>query len=78
MHGDVENNAAFQKDVKDGTYDAWAKKMSDSFNSSGVTGTPTAKLDGKTFTVAGSSFSGTGIMPAAQFTAGVDKQFGVK
>jgi protein-disulfide isomerase len=72
----LKDNAAFQKNVKDGKFDAWAKKMSDSFNSSGVQGTPTAKLDGKTFTVAGQSFSGNGIIPVAQLTAEFDKVFG--
>ncbi len=74
----LKNNAAFQKAVKNGTYDGWAKKMSDSFNSSGVTGTPTAKLDGKNFPVAGNTFPGTGIIPDAQFTAGLAKAFGTK
>jgi protein-disulfide isomerase len=37
----------FVKDVKNGTYKAWAKKVSDAFDSSGVSGTPTLKLDGK-------------------------------
>ncbi|MBY8886151.1 DsbA family protein [Streptomyces sp. PTM05] len=74
----LKNNATFQKNVKDGTYDAWAKKMSDSFNSSGVQGTPSAKLDGKDFTVAGNSFAPTGIIPVSQLTQQLDKAFGTK
>ncbi|MEV6794646.1 thioredoxin domain-containing protein [Streptomyces sp. NPDC051320] len=50
----LKDNAAFQKAVKNGTYDAWAVKMSTKFDKSGVTGTPTLKLDGKKLTQAGS------------------------
>lgn len=46
----LKGNAAFQKKVKDGTYDAWAMKMSAAFDKSGVQGTPTLKMDGKTLT----------------------------
>lgn len=46
----LKGNAAFQKNVKDGTYDAWAMKMSETFGKSGVEGTPTLKMDGKTLT----------------------------
>jgi protein-disulfide isomerase len=46
----LKNNKAFQKAVKDGTYDKWALDMSATFNKSGVTGTPTLKMDGKTLT----------------------------
>lgn len=76
---ELKGNAAFQKAVKSGTYDGWAKKMSASFNSSGVTGTPTAKLDGKNFEVAGNAFpKSNGIIPDAQFTSSVNKAFGIK
>ncbi len=68
----LKGNAAFQKAVKDGTYDTWAQKMSDSFNTSGVTGTPTAKLDGKTVNVV----TNTGIMPAEQLMASIKQQIG--
>ncbi|WP_369237957.1 thioredoxin domain-containing protein [Streptomyces sp. R21] len=44
----LKNNKAFQKAVKDGTYDKWALTMSAKFNDSGVQGTPTLKMDGKT------------------------------
>ncbi|MFF3905288.1 DsbA family protein [Streptomyces sp. NPDC001848] len=46
----LKDNAAFQKAVKDGTYDKWALDMSDVFNKSGVQGTPTLKMDGKKLT----------------------------
>ncbi|WP_329500082.1 DsbA family protein [Kitasatospora herbaricolor] len=38
---------AFTKAVTEGTYAPWAAKVAEAFNSSGVTGTPTVKLDGK-------------------------------
>ncbi|GAA1364902.1 DsbA family protein [Streptomyces beijiangensis] len=47
----LKDNAAFQKAVKGGTYDAWAMKMSAKFDKSGVQGTPTFKMDGKAVTV---------------------------
>ncbi|MFG2623648.1 DsbA family protein [Streptomyces sp. NPDC048473] len=46
----LKGNKAFQKDVKDGTYDNWAMKMSAAFDKSGVQGTPTLKMDGKALT----------------------------
>jgi protein-disulfide isomerase len=46
----LKGNAAFQKAVKDGTYDKWALDMSAKFDKSGVNGTPTLKMDGKTLT----------------------------
>jgi protein-disulfide isomerase len=46
----LKDNAAFQKAVKDGTYDKWALDMSAKFDKSGVNGTPTLKMDGKTLT----------------------------
>ncbi len=41
----LKNNKTFQKDVKDGTYDAWALEMSKTFdtNKDGVNGTPTPR-----------------------------------
>ncbi len=75
----LKGNAAFQKAVKDGTYDTWAKKMSDSFNSSGVQGTPTVKLDGKTIEVTGQSFPPPmGVIPSAQLTQAIDQRIGAK
>ncbi|MCC9310980.1 DsbA family protein [Kitasatospora sp. RB6PN24] len=55
----------FTKAVKDGTYKTWAGKVSDAFNASGVTGTPTLKLNGKQLTVFDNQ--GTTITPA-QYT----------
>ena len=42
---------AFEQAVKNGTYKPWAQQVSNAFNNSGVTGTPTLKLNGKTITV---------------------------
>ncbi|MFF0436499.1 DsbA family protein [Streptomyces sp. NPDC004327] len=50
----LKGNAAFKKNVEDGTFDAWAMKMSKTFDKSGVTGTPTLKMDGKALTAEGS------------------------
>ncbi|WP_030748348.1 DsbA family protein [Streptomyces griseus] len=50
----LKANAAFRKDVEEGTFDAWAMKMSKTFEESGVTGTPTLKMDGRTLTAEGS------------------------
>ncbi|MCA1220515.1 thioredoxin domain-containing protein [Streptomyces sp. 8L] len=49
----LKGNATFQKDVKDGTFDAWALKMAAKFNKDGYTATPTFKVDGKTLSVPG-------------------------
>ncbi|MEU9847666.1 DsbA family protein [Streptomyces sp. NPDC047985] len=46
----LKGNKEFQKNVEDGTFDAWAMKMSAAFDKSGVQGTPTLKMDGKTLT----------------------------
>ncbi|MFC9928877.1 DsbA family protein [Streptomyces sp. NPDC127190] len=45
----LKNNAKFQDAVKKGTYDAWAMRMSKTFddNKDGVSGTPTFVMDGK-------------------------------
>ncbi|MFC8717740.1 thioredoxin domain-containing protein [Kitasatospora sp. NPDC057198] len=44
---------AFTKAVTEGTYRGWAAKVSTAFDKSGVSGTPTVKLDGKTLAVIG-------------------------
>ncbi|MFI8823035.1 DsbA family protein [Streptomyces sp. NPDC053431] len=49
----LKGNAEFRKNVENGTFDAWAMKMSKTFDKSGVTGTPTLKMDGKTLTAEG-------------------------
>ncbi|MER6679761.1 thioredoxin domain-containing protein [Streptomyces olivaceoviridis] len=46
----LKGNAAFQKAVKDGTYDRWALEESKIFDKDGISGTPTLKMDGKTLT----------------------------
>ncbi|MFD8033254.1 DsbA family protein [Streptomyces sp. NPDC059717] len=66
----LKGNAAFQKAVKDGTYDKWALDMSDVFNKSGVQGTPTLKMDGKTIT---GSDGQNAPMTVAEFTTAMDK-----
>ncbi|MBT2468755.1 DsbA family protein [Streptomyces sp. ISL-66] len=43
----LKDNAEFKKDVEDGKYNRWALEMSKAFEKSGVTGTPTLKMDGK-------------------------------
>ncbi|KOG08758.1 MULTISPECIES: DsbA family protein [Streptomyces] len=65
----LKGNAAFKKHVEDGTFDAWAMKMSAAFDASGVTGTPTLKMDGKPVTVAGSD---NPPMTPAEFTTAID------
>ncbi|MFD3913183.1 DsbA family protein [Streptomyces sp. NPDC058603] len=66
----LKGNKAFQKDVTDGTYDAWAMKMSAAFDKSGVKGTPTLKLDGKQLTAEGTE---NPPMTVAEFNAAVTK-----
>jgi protein-disulfide isomerase len=46
----LKGNTKFQNAVKNGTFDKWALDMSAKFDDSGVTGTPTLKMDGKTLT----------------------------
>ncbi|MGW0392392.1 DsbA family protein [Streptomyces sp. NPDC003042] len=60
----LKGNAEFKKAVEDGTYDRWAMEMSKAFGKSGVTGTPTLKMDGKKID--------TPRTPEA-FTAAIDK-----
>ncbi|WP_306326706.1 thioredoxin domain-containing protein [Streptomyces venezuelae] len=65
----LKGNAEFKKNVEDGTFDAWAMKMSKAFDDSGVTGTPTLKMDGKKVTTAGSD---NPPMTAAEFDTAID------
>ncbi|MGW4278153.1 DsbA family protein [Streptomyces seoulensis] len=46
----LKGNAAFQKAVKEGTYDRWALEEAKIFDKDGISGTPTLKMDGKTLT----------------------------
>ncbi|MFB6990061.1 DsbA family protein [Streptomyces sp. NPDC056178] len=66
----LKGNKDFQKDVEDGTYDSWAMKMSAAFDKSGVRGTPTLKMDGKTLT---DGKSENAPMTVADFNTAIDK-----
>ncbi|MFE3905269.1 DsbA family protein [Streptomyces sp. NPDC059153] len=66
----LKGNQAFQKDVKDGTFDNWAMKMSGAFEKSGVQGTPTLKMDGKPLT---GSDGKNAPMTAAEFNTAITK-----
>ncbi|MEE6269244.1 thioredoxin domain-containing protein [Streptomyces diastatochromogenes] len=69
----LKGNAAFQKAVKDGTYNAWAMAMSKEFDShKDVRSTPTIKLNGK---VLGTETAQGPVAPssAADFSAQVEK-----
>ncbi|MET8627616.1 thioredoxin domain-containing protein [Kitasatospora sp. NPDC004669] len=65
----------FTKAVQDGTYKPWAGKVNDAFNSSGVSGTPTLKLNGKQLTVFDSQ--GNPITPA-QYTELIQQTIAAK
>ncbi|MEV7026430.1 thioredoxin domain-containing protein [Kitasatospora sp. NPDC093558] len=64
---------AFVKAVNEKTYAPWAAKVADAFNDSGVQGTPTVKVDGKTITL----FSGQNTATPDQFTAQVKQAAGL-
>jgi protein-disulfide isomerase len=42
----LEGDKEFEEAVKNGTFDAWAMKISSKFEKAGIEGTPTLKLDG--------------------------------
>ncbi|MEV7777488.1 thioredoxin domain-containing protein [Kitasatospora sp. NPDC088351] len=65
---------AFVKAVNDRTYAPWATKVADAFSSSGVTGTPTVKLDGKPITL----FSGNRAVTPEEFTAQIKQATGAQ
>ncbi|MFJ6994141.1 DsbA family protein [Streptomyces sp. NPDC003090] len=67
---ELKDNAAFEKNVENGTFDAWALKMSETFDKSGVKGTPTLKMDGKLVTDAGGK---NAPMTAPEFTQAIEK-----
>ncbi|GGQ25896.1 thioredoxin domain-containing protein [Streptomyces roseolilacinus] len=67
---ELKDNKEFEKNVEEGTFDAWALKMSLTFDKSGVTGTPSLKMDGKPVTDANGK---NAPMTAAEFTAAMDK-----
>ncbi|MBI0296432.1 DsbA family protein [Streptomyces sp. PRKS01-29] len=66
----LKTNASFREAVRAGTYDPWAKKMTADFDASGVSGTPTVKLDGSQLTGGGGSTP----MTATEFTEAVNEQ----
>ncbi|ANW20643.1 DsbA family protein [Streptomyces clavuligerus] len=66
----LKDNAQFEKDVKEGTFDAWAMKMSATFEKSGIEGTPSLRMDGKLVTTEGSK---NAPQTPEQFRAAVDK-----
>ncbi|GFH35126.1 DsbA family protein [Streptomyces pacificus] len=66
----LKSNAEFKKNVENGTFDAWALKMSETFDDSGVTGTPTLRMDGKKVVAEGSE---NAPMTVEQFNTAVDK-----
>ncbi|MFB7637003.1 thioredoxin domain-containing protein [Streptomyces sp. NPDC056149] len=69
----LKGNAAFEKAVKDGTYNAWAMAMSKNFDShKDVRSTPTVKMNG---TVLGTQSAQGPVAPSsvADFNAQVDK-----
>ncbi|MGA5817902.1 DsbA family protein [Kitasatospora sp. NPDC094028] len=65
---------AFVKAVQDGTYAPWAAKVAAAFNDSGVTGTPTVKVDGKTVDV----FGDKALVSPEEFTARVKQAAGLQ
>ncbi|MFF5531044.1 thioredoxin domain-containing protein [Streptomyces cinerochromogenes] len=65
----LKGNAAFQKAVKEGTYDRWALEESKIFEKDGISGTPTLKMDGKTLTGADGK---TAPMSVAEFNTALD------
>ncbi|MFF8033944.1 DsbA family protein [Streptomyces sp. NPDC016626] len=66
----LKGNKEFQADVKDGTYDKWALEMSEVFDDSDASGTPTLMMDGKKVT--GSDGESTP-MTVDEFSAAIDK-----
>ncbi|MER7043471.1 DsbA family protein [Streptomyces jumonjinensis] len=67
---ELKNNAEFKKDVEKGTFDAWAMKMSKTFDDSGVEGTPTLRMNGKKLTAEGTD---NPPMTVEQFNAAYEK-----
>ncbi|MFF3497555.1 thioredoxin domain-containing protein [Streptomyces sp. NPDC003247] len=65
----LKGNTKFQNAVKNGTYDKWALEMSATFDDSGVSGTPTLKMDGKTLT---GSDGQNAPMTVADFTTAIE------
>jgi protein-disulfide isomerase len=70
----LKGNKAFQKDVRDGTYDKWALTMSEKFGEDGekygFQGTPTLLMDGKKITGADGK---NAPMTAQEFNTAIEK-----
>ncbi|MYW66268.1 thioredoxin domain-containing protein [Streptomyces sp. SID8379] len=68
----LKDNKAFQKAVRNGTYDDWAMKMSKTFDSNkdDVTGTPSLVMDGKKLT---GSDGQNAPMTVAEYQTAIDK-----
>lgn len=68
----LKNNKKFQDAVKNGTFDAWALAMSQSFNTNkdGVNGTPSLVMDGEKLT---GSDGQNAPMTAEEFKTAIDK-----
>ncbi|WP_328453453.1 DsbA family protein [Streptomyces sp. NBC_00386] len=66
----LKDNTTFQNAVKNGTYDAWALAMSETWNTNkdGVNGTPSLVMDGKKVTTS----DGNAPMTVADFTTAID------
>ncbi|MFI6941000.1 thioredoxin domain-containing protein [Streptomyces sp. NPDC050418] len=65
----LKNNKDFQGDVEKGTYDAWAMKMSDSFQAADdVEGTPTIKINDKRIETPSSAEAWAAALKAAGVT----------
>lgn len=69
---ELKGNAAFEKALKDGTYDRWALEMSEKFDDSPVSGTPAFRMFGETLVVEDAP-EGTPIITPEQLRAAVDK-----
>ncbi|WP_149181598.1 DsbA family protein [Streptomyces sp. TRM49041] len=65
----LKNNEQFKKNVEEGTFDTWALKMSETFDKSGVTATPTLRMDGKAVTGPNGK---TAPMTATEYTTAIE------
>ena len=68
----LKDNASFEKNVKEGTFDRWALEMSDKYDKAPVSGTPSFRMFGETLQVEGAQ-EGTPITTPEQLNAAVDK-----
>jgi len=65
---ELKNNTKFSNAVNNGTFDKWALTMSSKFDNSGVTQTPTVKVNGKEVQVSGLSSADVQAAIAADLT----------